>query len=56
MLVLAPATVPKVLLADGLPLALLDALKKHNRNHPAVERIRLRLALHAVRSPTTPTA
>lgn len=47
ILVLAPANIPKTLFVDRLPHALADALTRHNRTHPAKERIRLRLALHA---------
>ncbi|MFD9699082.1 hypothetical protein [Lentzea sp. NPDC059081] len=47
VLVLVPANVRKRLLADHLPTALVEALSLHNRAHPARERIRLRLALHA---------
>ena len=45
--VLVPAEVPKGLLAGALPSALVTALSKHNGAHPAAERIRLRMALHA---------
>jgi hypothetical protein len=45
--VLVPAEVPKSLLAESLPLALVTALRAHNTAHPAPERIRLRMALHA---------
>jgi tetratricopeptide (TPR) repeat protein len=45
--VLVPAEVPKGLLAEALPSALVTALRGHNRGHPAAERIRLRMALHA---------
>lgn len=47
VLVLAQADVPKALFANYLPVALAEALTTHNRSHPAEERIRLRLALHA---------
>ena len=47
VLILAPANVPKALFVDLLPSALADALRGHNRSHPAEEEIRLRLALHA---------
>jgi class 3 adenylate cyclase len=47
VLILAPADVAKALFVDRLPDALVDALLKHNKIHPAEERIRLRLALHA---------
>jgi hypothetical protein len=47
VLVLAPATVPKVLFGNNLPGTLAHALTEHNAAHPTEERIRLRLALHA---------
>ena len=45
--VLVPAEVPKGLLAESLPSALVTALRAHNAAHPGPERIRLRMALHA---------
>ncbi len=45
--VLVPAEVPKGLLAESLPLALVTALRAHNAAHPDPERIRLRMAMHA---------
>ena len=45
--VLVPAEVPKGLLAESLPSALVTALRAHNGAHPGAERIRLRMALHA---------
>jgi class 3 adenylate cyclase len=45
--ILVPAQVPKGPLVEALPYALADALRQHNRSHPAEERIRLRMALHA---------
>ena len=45
--VLVPAEVPKGLLAESLPSALVTALRTHNGAHPDPERIRLRMALHA---------
>ena len=45
--VLVPAEVPKALLAESLPAALVTALRAHNDRHPGPERIRLRMALHA---------
>jgi hypothetical protein len=45
--VLVPAEVPKSLLAQSLPPALVTALREHNGEHPGPERIRLRMALHA---------
>lgn len=47
MLVLVPPQVPKVLLAESLPSALVTALRAYNAVHPGVESIRLRMALHA---------
>ena len=45
--ILVPAEVPKGLLAESLPPALVTALRAHNGAHPGPERIRLRMALHA---------
>ena len=45
--ILVPAEVPKGLLAEVLPSALVTALRMHNGAHPGPERIRLRMALHA---------
>ncbi len=45
--VLVPAEVPKALLAEALPSALVTALRAHNGGHPGPEQIRLRMALHA---------
>ena len=45
--VLVPAEVPKGLLAESLPPALVTALRAHNATHPGAEQIRLRMALHA---------
>src|ERR1700733_9086399 len=45
--VFVPAEVPKRLLAEMLPSALVTALGMHNGAHPGPERIRLRMALHA---------
>ena len=47
MFVLVPPEVPKALLAESLPSALVTALQAHNGTHPGPERIRLRMALHA---------
>lgn len=47
ILVLAPAAIPKALFVDRLPDMLVAELTEHNAAHPAEERIRLRLALHA---------
>ncbi|ONI77867.1 hypothetical protein ALI144C_31125 [Actinosynnema sp. ALI-1.44] len=46
-LILVPAQIPKGPLVESLPYALADALRQHNRTHPAEEHIRLRMALHA---------
>ena len=45
--ILVPAEVPKALLVEALPSALVAALRAHNGAHPGPERIRLRMALHA---------
>jgi tetratricopeptide (TPR) repeat protein len=45
--VLVPAEVPKGLLAEYLPPALVTGLRGHNGAHPRPERMRLRMALHA---------
>jgi len=45
--VLVPAEVPKGLLVESLPPALVAALQAHNEAHLGPERIRLRMALHA---------
>lgn len=45
--ILVPAEVPKGLLVESLPSALVTALRAHNGAHPGAERIRLRMALHA---------
>ena len=45
--VLVPAEVPKGLLVESLPSALVTALRTHNGAHPGAEQIRLRMALHA---------
>ena len=47
VLILVPAEVPKGLLVESLPSALVAALHAHNGTHPGQERIRLRMALHA---------
>ncbi|CCH33281.1 hypothetical protein ABZ816_18850 [Actinosynnema sp. NPDC047251] len=47
VLVLAPAWIPKALFVDSLPGALAAAVREHNRDHRAGERVRLRMALHA---------
>jgi hypothetical protein len=45
--VLVPAEVPKGLLVESLPSALVAALRAHNKAHLSPERIRLRMVLHA---------
>ena len=45
--VLVPAEVPKGLLVESLPAALVAALCAHNEAHLGPERVRLRMALHA---------
>jgi hypothetical protein len=45
--ILLPPEVPKSLLVELLPSALVAALTAHNRTHPDEERIRLRMSLHA---------
>ena len=45
--ILVPAEVPKGLLVEALPSALVAALRVHNGAHPGPERIWLRMALHA---------
>ena len=45
--ILLPPEVPKSLLVELLPSALVAALTAHNRAHPDEERIRLRMSLHA---------
>jgi hypothetical protein len=47
VLVLVPAGVPKSLLVESLPSAMVSGLCGHNGAHPGPERIRLRMALHA---------
>jgi class 3 adenylate cyclase len=47
MLVLVPAEVPKGLLVESLPSAMVAELREHNSSHPSPEQIRLRMALHA---------
>jgi hypothetical protein len=45
--VLIPPDVPKELLIESLPPALVTTLDRHNSTHQALEQIRLRMALHA---------
>ena len=45
--ILVPAEIPKGLLAESLPPALVTELRAHNATHPGAEQIRLRMALHA---------
>jgi class 3 adenylate cyclase len=47
VLVLVPAEVPKGLLVESLPSAMVAGLREHNSAHPGPEQIRLRMALHA---------
>ena len=47
MLILVSSEVPKSLFVESLPSALASALRVHNSAHPDLERIRLRMALHA---------
>jgi hypothetical protein len=47
VLVLAPAALPKGILAGRLPSALVTELRTHNGTHPPAQRIKLRMALHA---------
>ncbi|WP_253839310.1 hypothetical protein [Actinokineospora globicatena] len=47
VLVLAPAGMAKGPLVERVPGALARALGEHNATHPAEQRIRLRMALHA---------
>jgi NB-ARC domain len=47
LFVLVPAEVPKGLLVEELPLALVTDLRAHNERRPGSQRIRLRMALHA---------
>src|SRR5215471_17268303 len=47
MLILVGSEVPKSLLVETLPSALISALRRHNSAHRDAERIRLRMALHA---------
>jgi hypothetical protein len=45
--VLVPAEVPKELISESLPAALVAELDRHNGTHEAPEQIRLRMAVHA---------
>ena len=47
MFILVSPTVPKSLFVESLPSALASTLRAHNRAHPDLELIRLRMALHA---------
>src|SRR5271154_1583870 len=47
ILILLPPEVPKSLLVELLPSALVAALTAHNGAHPDEERIRLRVSPHA---------
>ncbi|MET0135627.1 MAG: NB-ARC domain-containing protein [Kibdelosporangium sp.] len=47
LFVLVPADVPKAVLVESVPPALVVALGEHNGSHPEEQRIRLRMAVHA---------
>ena len=47
ILVLVPAEIPKSLLVESLPMALLAALRSYNAKHPSQQSVRLRMVLHA---------
>ena len=47
MFILVGSEVPKSLFVESLPSALVSALRRHNGTHSDLERIRLRMALHA---------
>jgi hypothetical protein len=47
MFILIGSEVPKSLFVESLPSAVVSALFRHNSEHPDLERIRLRMALHA---------
>jgi hypothetical protein len=47
VLVLVPAEVPKGLLVESLPAAMVTGLRRHNGAHARPEQIRLRMSLHA---------
>lgn len=47
VLALVPAEIPKGLLVESLPFAMVMGLRRHNGAHPCPEQIRLRMALHA---------
>ena len=47
MFILVSSEVPKSLLVESLPSALVRALRRHNSAHSDPEQIRLRMALHA---------
>jgi hypothetical protein len=47
MFILIGSEVPKSLFVEALPSAVVSALFRHNSVHPDLERIRLRMALHA---------
>ena len=47
MFILVGSEVPKSLFVESLPSSLVSALRRHNDAHRDLERIRLRLALHA---------
>ncbi|RSM57159.1 SARP family transcriptional regulator [Amycolatopsis sp. WAC 01376] len=45
--ILAPAETPKTPFVDVIPLALAQALARHNAGHQGPDRVRLRMVLHA---------
>jgi class 3 adenylate cyclase len=47
VLILVPAEVPKSLLVESLPTAMVTGLRRHNGAHARPEQIRLRMSLHA---------
>ena len=47
MFILVGSEVPKSLFVESLPSAIVSALRRHNGTHSDLERIRLRMALHA---------
>jgi hypothetical protein len=54
ILILVPPEFPKTLFVEKLPSALVEALTKHNREHPDEAGIRLRMSLHAGEVPYDP--
>src|SRR5256885_8713612 len=47
IMILAPASIPKSLFAESLPLTLAKEIRHRNATRPPMARIRLRLAFHA---------